>query len=82
VAAAWKRYLRSLGKSAYASAASRHAGLFAYLRWLGNGLGQDRHLSLGSLLHALGRDGFRNLREALDPLETDLQLLEYEEGAA
>jgi uncharacterized protein YllA (UPF0747 family) len=82
VAAAWKRYLRSLGKSAYASAASRHAGLFNHLRWLGYGLGQDRHLSLGSLLHALGRDGFRNLREALDPLETDLQLLEYEEGPA
>ena len=52
--------------------------LFDHLRWLGNGLGQDRHLGLGSLLHALGRDGFHALRGELDPLSAETQLVEFE----
>lgn len=77
VAAAWKRYQHGLEKAAYGSTASGRAPLFDHLRWLGNGLGQDRHLGLGSLLHALGRDGFQALRGELDPLSADLQLVEY-----
>jgi uncharacterized protein YllA (UPF0747 family) len=78
VAAAWKRYQHSLEKAAYGATAQARAGLFAHLRWLGNGLGQDRHLGLGSLLHILGRDGFQALRGELDPTATELQLVEYE----
>jgi len=78
VATAWKRYQRSLEKAVYAATARAHEPLFAHLRWLGNGLGQDRHLGLGSLLHVLGRDGFQVLRGELDPLATELQLVEYE----
>lgn len=78
VAAAWKRYQHSLEKAAYGATAQGRAGLFAHLRWLGNGLGQDRHLGLGSLLHILGRDGFQALRGELDPAATELQLVEYE----
>lgn len=78
VAAAWKRYQHSLEKAAYGATAQARAGLFAHLRWLGNGMGQDRHLGLGSLLHVLGRDGFQALRGELDPISSELQLVEYE----
>lgn len=78
VATAWKRYQRSLEKAVYAATARAHEPLFGHLRWLGNGLGQDRHLGLGSLLHVLGRDGFQALRGELDPLAAELQLVEYE----
>jgi bacillithiol synthase len=78
VAAAWKRYQHSLEKAAYGATAQGRAGLFEHLRWLGNGLGQDRHLGLGSLLHVLGRDGFQALRGELDPMAPELQLVEYE----
>ena len=78
VAAGWKRYLHGLERAAYAASARGHDALFGHLRWLGNGLGQDRHLGLGSLLHALGREGFQALRGVMEPLETELQLVEYE----
>ncbi|MBW8890529.1 MAG: bacillithiol biosynthesis BshC [Fibrobacteres bacterium] len=78
VATAWKRYQHNLEKAVYAATARAHEPLFGHLRWLGNGLGQDRHLGLGSLLHVLGRDGFHALHGELDPLATELQLVEYE----
>jgi len=73
----WKRYLRNLEKAAYASAAPRARILFDHLRWLGNGLGQDRHLTLGSLLNEIGRDGLAKLRSEIDPLSTEMQLFKY-----
>lgn len=78
VASAWKRYQHGLEKAVYASTAREKQHLFDHLRWLGNGMGQDRHLGLGSLLHALGRDGFHALRGELDPVADELQLIEYE----
>ena len=77
VAAAWKRYQHGLEKAVYAATAGGKRHLFEHLRWLGNGMGQDRHLGLGSLLHALGRDGFQALRGELDPVSDELQLIEY-----
>lgn len=79
IRSALKRYQRSLEKAAYAPIARAWDPLFDHLRWLGNGLGQDRHLALGSLLTALGRDGFAELRAVVDPLVTDVQLLRVEE---
>jgi hypothetical protein len=77
--AAWKRYLRGLEKAAYAPTARGRQALFDHLRWLGNGMGQDRHLCLGSLLHAIGRDGLAEMRNVIDPLSTELQVLKYED---
>jgi uncharacterized protein YllA (UPF0747 family) len=77
IAASWKRYLRSLERATYAGAAGRTRHLFDHLRWLGNGQGQDRHLNLGSLLNAIGRDGLAKLRGEIDPLATELQLMVY-----
>jgi hypothetical protein len=77
MAASWKRYLRSLERSVYAGAAGRTQHLFDHLRWLGNGQGQDRHLNLGSLLNAIGKDGLAKLRGEIDPLASELQLMVY-----
>ncbi|MDB5047310.1 MAG: bshC [Fibrobacteres bacterium] len=77
LAASWKRYLRSLEKAAYAGTAQHKQILFDHLRWLGNGMGQDRHLGLGSLLSEIGRDGLAKLRAEVDPLSTELQLFKY-----
>ncbi|HKP98178.1 MAG TPA: bacillithiol biosynthesis BshC [Fibrobacteria bacterium] len=77
LAASWKRYLRSLEKAAYSATAQSRQPLFDHLRWLGNGMGQDRHLNLGSLLNAIGREGLAKLRAVVDPLSTELQLIEY-----
>lgn len=74
---AWKRYLGSLERLAFAGEAENKRGLFDHLRWLGNGMGQDRHLGLGSLIDALGEDGFSALREAIDPIRTELQLFAF-----
>ena len=74
---AWKRYLRNLEKAAYGAVSGKARPLFDHLRWLGNGLGQDRHLTLGSLLNEIGRDGFQDLRNGLDPVSTELQLFKY-----
>lgn len=92
---AWKRYLATLGRMAYAGAAgglsaranpasapSAHAGhadLFRALRWLGNGAGQDRHLNLHSLLDAVGPPGFEALLAAADPAEPGLRIFTYPE---
>src|SRR5690606_5342209 len=57
----WKRYLRSVERLAFAAEAGNKRALFDHLRWLGNGMGQDRHLGLGSLIDALGEDGFQAL---------------------
>jgi uncharacterized protein YllA (UPF0747 family) len=74
MASAWKRYLRSLERMAYDAASGSGARLFSHLRWLGGGVGQDRHLNLASLLDALGLDGLDRLRAALDPASPELQL--------
>jgi hypothetical protein len=76
-AAAWKRYLRSMERAQYAAIAPAKRALFDHLRWLGNGMGQDRHLGLGSLLSAIGREGFDALRAAVDPTAVEMQLLKY-----
>lgn len=78
--ASWKRYLRGLERSAFASLAWEKQPLFDHLRWLGNGLGQDRHMGLGTLWSEIGREGFAKLREALDPAVTDLQVFKYGGG--
>ncbi len=75
--ASWKRYLRGLERSAYASTAWNKQILFDQLRWLGNGMGQDRHMGLGTLLQEIGREGFAKLRELVDPVSTELQVIKY-----
>jgi uncharacterized protein YllA (UPF0747 family) len=77
IASSWKRYLRSLERAAYAGAAGSTRHLFDHLRWLGNGQGQDRHLNLGSVLNAIGKDGLAKLRAEMDPLSAELQLFTY-----
>ena len=87
----WERYLRSLGRMAYAqslaagpAAASDAPGnggesaLFRRLRWLGNGMGQDRHLNLHSLLDLLGRRGLEDLIAAADPAEPGTRLFTFD----
>ncbi|MDB5104318.1 MAG: hypothetical protein JWP91_2007 [Fibrobacteres bacterium] len=76
----WKRYLRSLEKAAYSATAQSRQGLFDQLRWLGNGMGQDRHLNLGSLMNGLGKDGMAKLRELVDPVSAELQVFKYGGG--
>jgi uncharacterized protein YllA (UPF0747 family) len=78
--ASWKRYLRSLEKSAYSATARHKQPLFDHLRWLGNGMGQDRHLGLGSLLQEIGKDGFAAMRALVDPVSTELQVFKYGGG--
>jgi uncharacterized protein YllA (UPF0747 family) len=73
----WKRYMRGLERAVYSANARHRQPLFEHLRWLGNGMGQDRHLGLGSLLNAIGRDGLAKMREAADPVETGLQVFKY-----
>lgn len=75
--ASWKRYQLSLQRLAYGNEADGKRILFDHLRWLGNGTGQDRHMSLGSLINELGREGLAALRGALDPTATDLQVFRY-----
>jgi hypothetical protein len=74
---AWKRYLRSLERMAFAGASAYHAKLFAHLHWLGGGMGQDRHLNLPSLLNVLGKDGMLSLSAAADPVNPDLHVFLY-----
>lgn len=78
--ASWKRYQRGLERSAFASLAWEKQPLFDHLRWLGNGLGQDRHMGLGTLWNEIGREGFARMREAMDPLVTELQVFKYGGG--
>jgi uncharacterized protein YllA (UPF0747 family) len=78
--ASWKRYLRGLERSAFASLAWEKQPLFDHLRWLGNGMGQDRHMGLGTIWNEIGREGFAKLRESLDPTGTDLQVFKYGGG--
>lgn len=78
--ASWKRYLRGLERSAFSSLAWEKQPLFEHLRWLGNGMGQDRHMGLGTLWNEIGRDGFAKMREALDPVGTDMQVFKYGGG--
>ena len=78
--ASWKRYLRGLERSAFSSLAWEKQPLFDHLRWLGNGMGQDRHMGLGTLWNEIGREGFAKLREAMDPLATELQVFKYGGG--
>ncbi|MEO6097335.1 MAG: bacillithiol biosynthesis BshC [Fibrobacteria bacterium] len=73
----WKRYIRALERSAYSGTEWHRQFLFDHLHWLGNGLGQDRHLGLGTLLNEIGRDGFAKLREVVDPVSTELQVFKY-----
>lgn len=75
--AAWKRYHLSLERLAYSERHAEDAPLYAALKWMGNGAGQDRHLNYFSLLNALGPEGLAEYRRALDPLATDVQLLSY-----
>lgn len=80
--ASWKRYLRSLEKASFAGAARRKQALFDHLRWLGNGMGQDRHMSLPSMLNAIGKDGMASMREQFDPCVTELQIFKYGNAGA
>ena len=72
--AAWKRYLRSLERMAFARSARTKENLFKHLHWLGGGMGQDRHLNFPSLLYALGKEGLENFRTAVDPMQPEPQL--------
>jgi hypothetical protein len=74
---AWSRYARSLGRMAYAESGDGSAGLFRALRWLGNGLGQDRHLNLHSLLDAVGEDGLEAMLAAADPAEPGTRIFTF-----
>jgi uncharacterized protein YllA (UPF0747 family) len=80
--ASWKRYLRSLEKASFANAARQKQSLFDHLRWLGNGMGQDRHMSLPSMLNAIGKDGMASMREQIDPCLTELQVFKYGNAGA
>lgn len=83
----WQRYLRTLGRMAYAEQAASsggadeggEAGLFHRLRWLGNGMGQDRHLNLYSLVDVLGWQGLEQLLAAADPAEPGIRLFTYDD---
>jgi hypothetical protein len=78
--AAWKRYHVSLERSDYAAHKHHDDALFAHLQWLGNGMGQDRHVNLHSLVDALGPAGLAELHAAADAAATDLQIFAYDEG--
>ncbi|GEM_PF-2396826 len=71
---AWKRYLRSLERMAFDGSAQYKRKLFEHLQWLGGGMGQDRHMSLPTLLNALGNNGLAALRAAMDPTKPELQV--------
>ncbi len=77
MAVAWRHYLQALRRGLSATTQSEAVDLVNALRWLGNGLGQDRHLTLPSLRNALGAQGLSDLRESLDPLATDLQIFGF-----
>ncbi len=76
---AWKRYIRSLKRMAFSAHEKKSQPLFNHLQWLGGGLGQDRHLNFPSLFNALGKSGFSELREVLDPSQPDLQFILFSE---
>lgn len=75
--AAWSRYAGSLGRMAYAGSAGRAAALYRGLRWLGNGMGQDRHLNLHSLLDALGGEGLEAMLAAADAAEPGTRIFTF-----
>ncbi|HLP42189.1 MAG TPA: bacillithiol biosynthesis BshC, partial [Fibrobacteria bacterium] len=80
LAGSWRRYLRALERAAYSrdtGSGGEEAPLFRALRWLGNGLGQDRHLNLYSLVDALGREGVEAMLAAAAPAEPGLRIFTY-----
>jgi hypothetical protein len=85
LAGSWRRYLRALERMAWTGepgAEARAASLSRALRWLGNGLGQDRHLNLHSLVDAVGREGVEAMLAAADPAEPGLRIFTYGGEAA
>ncbi len=74
----WKGYLESLKNTAYRGERRKYRDLFAQVRWLGNGLGQDRYLNIHSLLNAMGEDGLEKYLTALEPLSLSEQVFGFE----
>ncbi len=77
---AWKGYVDSLKNTVYREERQKFRDLFAQLRWLGNGLGQDRYMNIHSLLNALGEDGLERYLAELDPMSLSEQIFSFKDG--
>ena len=55
----WKKYLKQMQKRIFSQAKDQTENCFVYLKWMGNGLGQDRHLNFASLFNLFGLEGFQ-----------------------
>ena len=65
---------------AFEGSAQYKQKLFTHLHWLGGGMGQDRHMTLPTLLNALGKDGLAALRAVMEPTKPELQVFLFTNG--